>query len=464
MINEVRVNTSVAKLHQEILELFSDGIYVTDVNGKTLAVNCMYEQLTGLKREELVGRSVIELRNEGKFDVILYPDIIASGKKKTSLQTTKANRKVLCNGYPVFNEDGKVVLVITFVRDLTLMNELKEQIMNQQNMIEKYREVNNRYKKQFNKDAAIFESEKMVQLMEKLKKIAKTDATVLLLGETGVGKDVLSRKIHEYSLRQHEPFLKIDCSAIPESLIESELFGYESGAFSGANNRGKAGLLEMADKGTIFLDEIGEIPLQMQVKLLRVIQEQEFMHVGSTKVRKVNVRFIAATNRDLAEEVRKGNFRSDLFYRLHVAVLDIPPLRERQEDIVAMVRFFLDKYNDKYHKNVTFTNQLEEALTCYKWPGNVREIDNFIQGLVVSHENEILDISDLPHYMLMDSIDCDKMNINESNKSLDELVGDYEKVLLKKVLQMHGSAAKAARILKVDRSTIFRKLKKYNLG
>ncbi|WP_018305027.1 sigma-54 interaction domain-containing protein [Desulfitobacterium hafniense] len=464
MVNEFWTNTSTAQIHHEILELISEGIYVTDTNGKTLAVNHMYEQLTGLKREELVGRSVIDLKNEGKFDVLTYPEVKSSGQKKIILQTTKANRKVLCTGYPIFDKEQKVALVITFVRDLTLMNQLKEQIADQQKMIEKYREVNNRYKKEFAKDSPIFESEEMLQVMEKLKIISKSDATVLLLGETGVGKDVLSRKIHEYSPRCNEPFLKIDCSSIPENLLESELFGYESGAFSGASHKGKAGLLEMADKGTIFLDEIGEIPLQMQVKLLRVLQDQEFIHVGSTKVRKVNIRFIAATNRDLSEEVRKGNFRSDLYYRLHVAVLNIPPLRERKDDIQAMVKFFLKMYNTKYYKDITFSKHVEKVLQCYKWPGNARELENFIQGVVVSHENGIFDVSDLPQYMLADTVELEDTNYQDDQKSLNKMVEDYERDLLKKALQKHGSADKAAKALKVDRSTIFRKIKKYDLN
>lgn len=464
MTNDFWTNSNLVQLHQKVLELFSEGIYVTDANGKTLAVNSMYEKLTGLNRDELVGRSVLDLVAEGNFDIIMYPEVIATGRKKTSMQTTKANKNVLCNGYPIFNEDGRVILVITFVRDLTLTNQLKEQIMDQQFMIEKYREVNYRYKKEFDNETKIIKSPEMVRLMEKLKLIAKTDATVLILGETGVGKGVLAREIHENSYRCKEPYLKIDCSAIPESLIESELFGYDSGAFSGANNKGKAGLLEMADKGTILLDEIGEMPLQMQVKLLRVIQDQEFMRIGSTKIRKVDVRFIAATNRDLMEEVKKGKFRSDLYYRLCVAMLNIPPLRERKHDILAMVRFFLETYNNKYYKNITFSNRLEKVLLCYKWPGNVRELENFIQGIVVSHENGIFDVRDLPQYMLTDTVELDDINFQDGKKSLNKMVEDYEKNLLKKALQIHGSADKAAKALKVDRSTIFRKIKKYDLN
>lgn len=457
-------NQYINNLHEQILEVLYDGIYLSDAEGKTLAVNCKYEELTGLKKKEIMGKLVTDLIKDGSFDVCLNPEIVQTGQHRTSVQLTKAGKKVLLNGYPIFDESGNVAFVLTFVRDISLMCQLKEQIADQQNIIEKCLEVQKRSKVESHNSAMVFKSENMVNLMKILEKVAKTDATVLLLGETGVGKDVLSRKIHEYSLRHNEIFLKIDCSSIPENLIESELFGYESGAFSGANSKGKVGLLEMADKGTLFLDEIGELPLRMQVKLLRVLQDQELIHVGSTKVKKVDIRFIAATNRNLEDEVKKGNFRSDLYYRLRVAVLEIPPLRERRKDILAMIRCFLDKYNAKYRKNVSFTENLEKALLNYKWPGNVREMDNFIQSFVLTHENEILDVSDLPPYILLDSIESDESRINTANnKSLNELVEDYEKNLLKKALDQHGSIIKVAKIFKVDRTTIFRKAKKYAL-
>ncbi|EHQ91482.1 sigma-54 interaction domain-containing protein [Desulfosporosinus youngiae] len=451
------------KLHAGILDVLSDGIYVTDAKGKTLAVNRTYEQLTGLKREEIMGKLVTDLRNQGNFDVVLNPEIVSSGQKKSLVQVTKEGRRVILNGCPVFDEAGKVALVVTFVRDITLLSQLQDQISNQQEVIDKYREVQKRDKLKQQNGPVVFESQEIVQLMNVLDKVAKTDATVLMLGETGVGKDVFSRLLHQRSLRQDEPFFKVDCSAIPESLIESELFGYESGAFSGANAKGKPGLFEMADKGTLFLDEIGELPLLMQSKLLRALQDQELIRVGSTKVRKFDVRFIAATNKNLEEEVKNGRFRSDLFYRLKVAVLQIPPLRERQGDILPLASFFFEKYNIKYRKEVNFTKKFCDALQNYKWPGNVREMDNFIQSLIVTRDKEILDVSDLPHYMLRDAIDMDRSSLSDANKSLDELMRDYEKNLLKNALEINGSVAKVAKLFKVDRTTIFRKAKKYSL-
>jgi len=453
----------IEKFLEGILDVLSDGIYITDAKGKTLAVNRMYEQLTGLKKDELVGKLVTDLRNQGIFDVVLNPEIVSTGHKKSLVQVTKEGRRVILNGCPVFDESGKVAIVVTFVRDITLLSQLQDQILTQQEVIDKYHEVQNRDKMKRQNSTVIFESQEIVQLMNVLNKVAKTDATVLLLGETGVGKDVFSRLLHERSLRHDEPFFKVDCSSIPESLIESELFGYESGAFSGANTKGKLGLFEMADKGTLFLDEIGELPLLMQSKLLRALQDQELIRVGSTKVRKVNVRFIAATNKDLDEEVKNGRFRSDLYYRLRVAVLQIPPLRERQGDILPLASFFFEKYNAKYRKEVTFTKEFCNAFQNYKWPGNVREMDNFVQSLIVTSDREILDVSDLPHYMLRDANNINRSIMKDENQSLDELMSDYEKNLLKNSLEVNGSVAKVARLFKVDRTTIFRKAKKYSL-
>ncbi|HWQ42547.1 MAG TPA: sigma 54-interacting transcriptional regulator [Desulfosporosinus sp.] len=451
------------KLHEGILDVLSDGIYVTDAEGKTLVVNRMYEQLTGLKREEIIGKLVTDLRNQGNFDVVLNPEIVTTGQKKSSVQVTKEGKQVILSGCPVFDESGKVALVITFVRDITLLSQLRDQIASQQEVIDKFHEVLNHNKKNSQICTFVFESKEIANLVILLEKVAKTDATVLLLGETGVGKDVFSRLIHERSLRHNEPFFKVDCSTIPESLIESELFGYESGAFSGANTKGKPGLFEMANKGTLFLDEIGELPLLMQSKLLRALEDQELIRVGSTKVRKFNVRFIAATNRALEEEVKNGRFRSDLYYRLRVAVFQIPPLRERRGDILPLACFFLEKYNTKYRKDVTFSNELGRAFQNYQWPGNVREMDNFIQSLIITRDKEILDVSDLPNYMLCDAIDKDRLNLSDENKSLDELMCDYETILLKNALEVHGSLANVAKLFKVDRTTIFRKAKKYSL-
>lgn len=448
----------------KILDIFYDGIYITDASGNTIFVNKRYEKLMGLKKEELLGHNVLDLEEEGIFNSPLNPLVVKSGKPHTSVQINKAGRKAVINGHPVFDEDGKVAYVVTYVRDVTVLSQLKDEISAQKDLIQKYyQEAQHLRTKHFGQTNIIIKSPKMLKLMDLLRRIAPTDTTVLILGETGVGKDVFVKKIHEFSPRKNEPFFKINCATIPENLIESELFGYDPGAFSGASAKGKPGYFELADKGTLFLDEIGELPLSMQAKLLRVLQDQEVLRIGSTKVKKVDVRFIAATNRNLNLAIKEGLFRSDLYYRLHVATLEIPPLRERIEEIIALIDYFLGKYNTKYKKKIVFTQEAKQLLKNYKWPGNVREMENLIQGLVVTADKEVLQAYDLPGYLLInqDGIQTDPMNIGE--KSLNEIISQFEKSVLENALNKHGKVSSLAKMFQVDHSTIFRKLKKYGL-
>jgi PAS domain S-box-containing protein len=462
---KIQHTRNVERYFNEIMDVLSDGIYISDSSGMTLKVNSMYEKLTGLKREEMEGVLVTDLIRQGKYDIILNPDIVKTGEPKTAVQVTKQGRKVILNGYPVFDKEGKVALIVTFVRDVTVLSQLKLQITDQQELIDKlHLGVQHLSKKT---SPLIANCEKMQELLRMVDNIAQTDATVLLLGETGVGKDLLALRIHENSHRRNGSFFKIDCTTIPDNLIESELFGYEPGAFSGASVKGKPGLIEMAANGTIFLDEIGELPYPMQGKLLRVLQDQEIMRVGSTRAKKVDVRFIAATNKNLEEAVRLGNFRIDLFYRLRVAVIDIPPLRERTKDIPYLVKYFLEKYNNRYKRKIVFSPEVEEIFQNYKWPGNVRELEHLIQSLVVTCGKDVLEVPDLPQSM----VGQDENNsaifrpwaVNLNNKSLDEVMKDIEKELLRKAIEAYGTISDVAKKFKVDRTTIYRKLKKHSL-
>ena len=448
-----------------ILDVLSDGIYISDRDGNTLKVNTMYEKLIGLKREDLVGRKVQDLVKEGVFDLVLNPQIVKTGQPATSVQTTKKGQKLILNGHPIFDEEGKVALVVTFVRDVTVMSQLRDQIAAQNKLLEQLRTnvqyINEESIQKFPLNG--FKSREMVHLTKLIEKIAATDAAVLVLGETGVGKEFFARSIHRASPRGDKTFFKVDCTTIPENLIESELFGYAAGAFSGANVKGKPGLFEMADHGTLFLDEIGELPLAMQVKLLRVLQDQEILPVGSTRVRKVDVRIIAATNCDLEKNVEEGRFRSDLYYRLRVAVLSIPPLRDRREDIMPLAHHFLNKYAARYKKEVHFGSTIEDVFINYRWPGNIRELENLIASQVVTCERDVIEVADLTGCKLNESCER-KRNLYETiearNRSLKEIVQDLEREILSGAIEVHGSMAKVAEVLKIDRSTIFRKLKR----
>jgi PAS domain S-box-containing protein len=455
----------IEKHIDSVLDVLSDGIYISDREGYTLKVNTMYEKLIGLKKEDLIGRRVQDLVQEGVFDVVLNPQIVKTGQPATSVQTTKKGQKLILNGHPIFDAEGQVALVVTFVRDVTVMSQLREQIVSQKKLLEQLRTnvqyINEESIQKFPVNG--FKSREMAHLNKLIEKIAATDATVLILGETGVGKEFFARSIHRASPRGENTFFKLDCTTISENLIESELFGYASGAFSGASIKGKPGLCEMADQGTLFLDEIGELPIGMQVKLLRLLQDQEITPVGSTRVKKVNVRIITATNRDLEKEIEQGRFRSDLYYRLRVAVLSIPPLRERREDIMPLANYFLEKYATKYRKERRFGPEIESIFTGHSWPGNIREMENLIESLVVTCDRPVVDTADLGSCMLSEGLDR-KRNLFETldtrDKSLKEIVRDLEREILEGALELHGSMAKAAEVLKIDRSTIFRKLKR----
>ena len=454
-----------------ILDTLGDGIYLSDRHGTTLWVNRMYERLTGLRREEIIGRNVQDLRREGVYDVALNPEIVATGKPATTVQITGKGRRLVLNGAPIFDQNGEVALVVTFARDVTLMAQMKDQIAEQRDLIEKYQRNFEYLAREPTQRSPLLAADTGIKrLQEQIMRLSPTDATVLLLGETGVGKDIFAHKLHEGSSRHDRPFVKVDCGAIPENLIESELFGYVPGAFSGALAKGKLGFFEMADKGTLFLDEIGELPLSMQAKLLRVLQDQEVVRVGSTQPRKVDVRILAATNRDLEEDVRQGLFRADLFYRLRVAVLHIPALRERKKDIPLLARHFLDRFASRYRKKMAFSPLAEEAMGAYSWPGNVRELENMVQSLVITCDREVIEVRDLPSALLEEqkprvlaaSQACHAANAEK--RALKDIVSDIERGLIRDALEYHGSVAKVARLFQVDRTTIFRKLQREDSG
>ena len=311
---------------EQLCDTFRDAICVTDREGIVTLVNKRHAELTGIAREKMMGSRIQDMVQNGIFDVVLNPRVVETGQKVSSVQNLYNGRTLLLDGHPVMDVTGKVAYVVTVIRDITALTELREEITAQRELLETFQNLSsegvtgNQYPR-------VVQSPIMQRLYAEASAIAETDATVLLLGETGVGKDVVARHIHRNSLRADAPFIKVDCGSIPENLIETELFGYVPGSFSGASKHGKAGLVEAASTGTLFLDESGELPMTMQSRLLRVLQDWEVLRVGATVPKKVDVRVVAATNKELEREVAKGTFRSDLYYRLKVAVLNIPPLR-----------------------------------------------------------------------------------------------------------------------------------------
>lgn len=450
---------SIADNFENILDLFDDGLFITDKRGISLKVNKMYEKMTGLTQAMIFGKHVSTLVNEGIFDTVVNPEVVRTKKTVTSMQKINNETKVLLRGHPVFDYKGDVCLVVTFVRDITMITQFQDQILQQKEVIEAFAERLEVLQEPTKHSDHVFESPAMRKLVELLTRVAQTDATILLLGETGVGKDLLARMTHDASARRDKMFLKVDCGSIAPNLIESELFGYLPGAFSGASSKGKLGYFEIADGGTVFLDEIGELPMPMQTRLLRVLQDNEVMRVGDSHPRKVDVRIIAATNRNLEEDIQSNRFRNDLYYRLQVATLHIPSLRERREDIAPLATLFLERFSAKYKKKMHFTPEVVTALQAYAWPGNVRELQNLLQNLVITRDPPLLCLRDIPRHIVgalpKDSLpvaDCPTM-------PLKDMVAALERDILEKAIQAHGSIAKVAELFQVDRTTIFRKLK-----
>ncbi len=321
-------------------------------------------------------------------------------------------------------------------------------------------------------------SESIMRIKDLVRRVASTDATVLITGESGTGKELVANAIYSLSPRRNKPFIKVNCGAIPETLLEAELFGHEKGAFTGAINRRK-GRFELADGGTIFLDEIGEISPKLQVALLRIIQDKEFQRVGGEETIKVDVRIITATNKNLEEEIKKGNFREDLFYRLNIIHIYIPPLRERKEDIPILVDLFLKKYSKIHEKNITgVSDRLLELILRYNWPGNVRELQNFVESSVIISSSEVLDIENIPEQYKVKLLGPDFSGLKslslyskDDEKSDRKVVikiptplDEIEKTVISETLKYtNNNKSKAARLLNITRKTLLTKLKEYNI-
>ena len=453
------------ELHTEMEAIFEsskDGLYITDGDAKTIRVNSAYERVTGLKREDLLGCTTRKLVRDGVYDHSVTLDVLEKGRSVTIMQNIRGEKQVMVTGTPIFDEDGKVALVVTNVRDITELNQLRGQVEETQLLTSRY--YQSLLEQQQFKEALksmVFNSNIMSRLLRKAVKVAAVDTVVLLRGESGVGKTMLARIIHQMSTRQEAPFVKINCGAIPETLMESELFGYTKGAFTGASPEGKAGLIEMAHTGTVFLDEVSELTLGMQVKLLQVIEEQTFTRVGGTNPTSVDVRIIAATNRDLKEQVDQGGFRQDLFYRLNVIPLAIPALRERPEDIPALALHFLEKAAQERGLEKRLEPGVLEALQGYDYPGNVRELFNLIERMVVMSEGQAISTGDLPGDLKKPS--AVPAQFLTGNLSIRQAVQELEVQMIKSALSRYKTLGHAAQALGVHTSTLWRKMAKHGL-
>ncbi|QWH26867.1 PAS domain-containing protein [Bacillus mycoides] len=435
---------------QDVFEYAFDEIFVTDDKGIVVRVNSMCERHYQLSAKELVGKHVKELQKEGIFYPSATLEVIEKKKPVELVQTTKSGEYLHVRTRPVFDDEGNLRRVISYSRDLTELYQLRQKVEEMDNQLKTYKKE---LRETYEHEGLIFKSIAMQKIIETIKKVSVVDSTVLVLGETGVGKSRLVRYLHEESHRKNESFYEINCAALPTNLIESELFGYSGGSFTGANREGKKGLLESAHKGTLFLDEIGEMPLEIQAKLLQVLQEKTFRPIGGRELKKVDVRIVAATNRDLSTMVKQGTFRKDLYYRLNVIPISIPPLRERTEDILPLIYHYLQHFNKKYGRDVKLAPSTLQMFVGYPWEGNNREIENVIERIVITADDFVM-VEDLP-------LSMQEATVEQSGQSLYRMLEEVERNIILKAYKTYGSSYKVAEFLQISQSAATRKIKKF---
>ena len=449
-----------------IIDSSNDGLWICDGGGVVVRVNPASEKMIGLSAAEVVGKHMSELVEKKLVDRSVTLEVLKTRKKVSLIQKTRIGRHLFLTGTPVFDKNGDLFRVVVNERDITEITRLQEQLKKNAEITEQYKQdILEKQIEETESRQIIAKSANYRNIVQKAIKLAQVDSTVLILGESGTGKGVIADLIHKYSSRADHPMIKINCGSIPETLVESELFGYEKGAFTGAGHKGKPGKFETADKGIIFLDEIAELPLASQVKLLKFLEDGVISRVGSTVSKPVDVRIIAATNRDLKDMIETKQFRNDLYYRLNVIPVKIPPLRERADCLVPLITRYLGVFCRKYGKpEMTLSREAVDALTAYLFPGNVRELINICERLVVMAQNNRSQYENLPGSIRKSMASAEPYGgVWHPGQTLGQMVADLEKEVLAAALKKTKTQANAAKMLGINQSTIARKMKKYGL-
>lgn len=455
---EVKETRELCRKLDLIIEKAPDGLYVTDGDANAIRINSAFARISGLDREKMLG---VNHRLLEEKRIVYQSSALKAIRERRPVtiihEYLPTNKQALVTSIPVYDEHENIEMVVSSTRDLTELNDVKSKLAAERECRLHYEQQIEMFRAQVLADSDIIAvDKKTLDLLQLCKRIAKVDSTVLITGETGVGKEALAKYIYKNSNRSKEPFITLNCSAIPKDLVESELFGYEKGAFTGALQSGKKGIFELSDKGTVFLDEVGELPLETQAKLLRALESRTIVHVGGGEEIPIDVRIISATNRDLPHMVEEKEFRSDLYYRLNVVPICIPPLRERRDDIVPLTTQFLKDVNKKYGMHKDFTQAAFRALLQYDWPGNVRELKNIIERMVVTSDADLITVEDLPM-----GRSYSWQNKKLQHMPMKERLERIEYTFMKEALDTYGSIRQAAKKLQMTVPTFIRKKKKY---
>ncbi len=444
---------------EALIEASYDGILIANPDNIILRANKAYWRLNGENNATIV-TAPDKARLSG-IQKKLVADVIAKKEIVNSAINT-SHSQLLLTGTPVWDSEGNLFRILVNIRDLTELNSLRMQLARSHELALRYHEeVSNLKEKILKREGLVIHSLPMRRILDLALRVAQVDSTILILGESGVGKGVLARIIHENSRRNKNPYVEINCGAIPEGLLESELFGYEAGSFTGSNKKGHIGLFEVANNGTILLDEIGDLPLPLQVKLLKAIQDKEIYRIGGSRPIQINVRILAATNKDLKNMVEKGLFREDLYFRLNVIPLTVPPLRDRKDEIISLAETFVSKFNKAYGMKKELSQEVIDYFLDYNWPGNVRELENVVERILVTSPHKKVTLYDFPLQFKKEPEGINPILVNNLIP-LKRAIAEVERQLIIKAVKECGSTHKAAKALDVNQSTIVRKIQKYN--
>lgn len=441
--------------------VLADDMMLSDAQGIILRVSETYEKNFGFAHNSIVGKSAFDLEADGTFTPCITAEVIRQKRKITATQTINHRHKnVMTVGIPLFDDNGELKYAVCFnTVSMEQINAIQRNYRHLQDSLQQYSQEIAELRTRATSTDLVFRSASMQRLWTLMQNTANTRANILITGETGVGKSAIAKTIHAMSNRADGPFIEVNCAVLHENLIESELFGYEKGAFTGAASSGKIGKIELANHGTLFLDEIGELPAHIQSKLLQLIQEKTIERLSGTRKIELDFRLIVATNRNLEAEVQRGLFRSDLFYRLNVIRIHIPPLRQRKEDVLPLAHQFLARFCREYGKALSFSPRFLAFLDQYDWPGNVRQLENLIERLVITVQDPIIDVSALPPEYTGDVVPPAELLARQG--TLSERMDAYEAQIIRDSYHRCGTTVAVAKELGISQATAARKIAKY---